>query len=100
MGTVMRRIQDYSVVLGDEPPVGWIPPGAAEPELTPEHKEVFDLEISREEDGFLLSWKAHASSTIGEMTTGDTWYRSLDDALQGGLSKFGVPLNRWEHVAD
>ena len=100
MGTVMRRIQAYSIEVGDQPPVGWIPPGASEPQLTPEHKEVFDLEISREEDGFLLTWRARHSPAIGEITSGDRWYRSLDDALEGGRTRFGIPVSRWEHVAD
>lgn len=100
MGMVIRRIQDYPVLLGGEAAVGWIPPGAAKPQPTPKHEEVFDFEISREEDGFLLTWKAHSSPTIGEITEGDSWYRSLEDALQGGLTDFGIPISRWARVAE
>ena len=100
MGTVIRRIREYTILLGGEAPVGWIPPGAAQPQPTPQHQEVLDFEISREEDGFLLTWKAHPSPTIGEMNEGDSWYRSLEDALQGGLTNFGIPVNRWVQPAD
>jgi hypothetical protein len=100
MGMVIRRIQEYTILLGGEAPVGWIPPGASQPQPTPKHAEVFEFEISREEDGFLLTWKAHPSPTVGDLTEGDSWYRSLEDALQAGLTNFGIPIGRWAHTSD
>jgi len=92
--TIVKRILGHRVVVGGEQHSGWLPEGATTPLPTPTRDVAFNIEIEFDGSGYLLIYV----SAKGDLY-GDTWHRTLDDAIEAAFETFGVRDDQWQTIA-
>ena len=90
MSTVVKRIVGLPVRFGGEEHTGWLPKGAAKPLPTPFRDVLLDIEIQKDQSGFLLCYSSRDGSI-----SGDTWHESLVQAEQAATTYFDVRPSQW-----
>jgi hypothetical protein len=87
----VRLVAEWTAEFGGEQHSGWLPKGAAEPELTPVRR--MDLAFALLEEGpeaYILEWRGP-----DQEASGDRWYPSVEAALAEAHEVFGVPAGAW-----
>jgi hypothetical protein len=85
----VKRITGLPVRFGGIEHSGWLPPGAAEPAVTPMEEVIVDLEIVVDGSAYLLCW----SSQDGQ--EGDSMYDSVEEAEKAAEEYFGATRPMW-----
>jgi hypothetical protein len=89
---VVRRVLNRTVRFGGEEHSGWLPPGAAQPLLTPIIDVPLNLEIvSGDGSGYFLQYRSANTSYIG-----DTWHEDLEGTIEQAKLQFGIEPGEWE----
>lgn len=89
---VLKQLRARRLAFGGEEHSGWLPEEAAVPRPT-EIEEVFlDFRIvEASQGGYFLQWEGPEPRY-----TGDTWHRSLEDALEQARVSFGIEPEEWQ----
>jgi hypothetical protein len=91
MAKVLFQIRRHPHTFGGESHAGWLPAGAATPQPTPVRNVLLDLEIVQEDPGsFLLNWTGLEAGFHG-----DTWHRSVREAMDQAELAFGIEPSEW-----
>ena len=90
---VIKRILGVLVRFGGEEHSGWLPANAATPPPTPVEEALVDFEIDEMEGGYILEWCSRNTSHHGE-----SWYETLEDALEQANAAFDVRPEEWRSV--
>ena len=77
-----------SIRFGGPDEAGWLPPNASIPR---EENVVIDLRITESECGFFLVTESNHPHFRG----GDSWYSSLQEAMEAAEQQFGVGSDKW-----
>ena len=81
------------VRFGGEEHSGWLPANAVTPQPTPVEDALVDFEVNELEGGYILEWYSRNTSHYG-----DSWYETLEDALEQARTEFGVKPEEWHSV--
>ena len=90
---VIKHLMAVPVRFGGEEHSGWLPANAATPRPTPVEEALVDFEVHEVEGGYLLEWRSRNTSHHG-----DSWYETLEDALEQASTEFGVRPEEWHPV--
>jgi hypothetical protein len=91
---VISRIQNFKTTVGGQQHSGWLPPGAANPMPTPIRDVVLNFIIEFDGAGYLLI----VDSADGSIH-GDTWHKSIDDAMEQAQLWYKIAPSMWEPEA-
>jgi len=94
---IVRKLRSVRIDFGGERHTGWLPDGAATPPQSPTDTVLLDLEIVQLGPvDYLLQWRPASGELLaGPPCQGDTWHRSLQDALHQAELDFGITPDRW-----
>ena len=84
------RVDGVEMTIGGERHTGWLPEGAAEPSPTPVEKSSVDVYIVRDGTGYLLIHECHEAGKHVPPYSGDSWFATLQGAVQAAQRWFGV----------
>jgi hypothetical protein len=87
----VKRVTNWPVQFGGHQHTGWLPAGAAIPLPTSVVDVSLDIEIQSDGDGYLLCYSSKDGTVHG-----DTWHRSVVEAVNAATMDFGVPPTHWQ----
>ena len=87
----VRHVSNVEVMFGGEEHSGWLPPGASTPRPTDTSCAHIDFRIEEQDpENYLLVWSSRDTGHAG-----DTWHRSLTEAVAQAEASFGVSPDDW-----
>ena len=90
---VVREIRGLKRYFGGPDQPGWLPLEAAAPHAA---ETLLHLQIREEKEGFFLV----SESSHPHLGGGDTWHKTLEDAIAQAEFEFGVKASEWKSPAN
>ncbi len=88
---IIKKRNGLEITFGGPEEAGWLPPKAAPP---PSERTVLDLSIDESLDGFYLI----SESSNPKFRGGDSWHKTMREALEQARFEFGVSPDEWEDI--
>ena len=90
---IVREIRGLKRSFGGPNQAGWLAPEAVPPYA---QETTINLQIEQNDDGFFLI----SESSHPHFSSGDTWHKTLDDAVAQAEFQFGVKPSEWKSPAN